>query len=109
MIEAQPTVSLFFKVFLELDLKCFISYLSFDSRSMETLLDPNCCENHIHGSEYPVFFKDRNGSTAIDEALEEQQVKSVEHMIEYICRNQRLPVFAHLFESTFVRLLQVPV
>ena len=107
LIEAQPTFELFYKVFLELDLKCFISYLTFDSRSMEVLLDPKVCS--ACAAEYPVFFKAKDGRTAVDEALEENQIKSVEHMINYICEFQRGQVYAHLFENNLVQLLQNPV
>ena len=38
LVKDQPSPSIFFKVFLELGIKCMVSYLAFDSRSINQLL-----------------------------------------------------------------------
>lgn len=39
LIEDQPNPSLFFKVFLDIGLKCMTVHLAFDNRSIDRLLD----------------------------------------------------------------------
>lgn len=39
LVKDQPNPIIFFKVFLELGIKCMVSYLAFDSRTIKTLLD----------------------------------------------------------------------
>jgi hypothetical protein len=55
-VRAQPNPTIFFKVFLELDIKCMVSYLAFDSRTIQCLLD-NPENTKYFDSKYPVFFK----------------------------------------------------
>jgi hypothetical protein len=67
LVKAQPNPTLFFKVFLELGFKSMIPYLAFDSRSIRSLLST---ENKKYFSdEFPVFYKNPDGKSAIDVAL----------------------------------------
>lgn len=38
LIKAQPNPTVFFKVFLEIDIKSMVSYLAFDTKSIRSLL-----------------------------------------------------------------------
>lgn len=101
--------------------------LSFDSRSIKTLLS----EKHEHwfASEYPIFYKTRdikglkaeedeqldNKSkflpnarlkSAIDTALEANQIIATNLMIDYIIKHQNNYVYSFLFEDNLVDLLQ---
>jgi len=50
----QPNASIFFKVFLELDMKCMTIHLAFDNRSIKRLLSK---KNKQHfSSEFPIFY-----------------------------------------------------
>lgn len=99
---------------LELELKCFVAYLSFDARSMHVLLTEShnlLLRDEYDGDNltlYPIFFKDKTNKTAIDDALEENLFESVTLMINYICAYQNKSSFAHLFENNLVRLLKNP-
>ena len=55
LVKLQPDPKIFFKVFLELNLKSLVSYLAFDNRSMRSLLDKHN-EKYFSG-DFPVFFK----------------------------------------------------
>lgn len=103
LIKEQPNPTIFFKVFLELGIKSMIPYLAFDSRSIRTLLSE---ENHEYFSEdFPVFYKNRDGTSAIDVCLGNNQIRSVNMMINYIIKFQNSYAFAHLFQYNFVDLL----
>ena len=56
-----------------------IPYLSFDSKSIKHILSlkkHHSCPDE-HDSDFPLFFKGKKGTTAIDVALEYNQIKSV--------------------------------
>ena len=97
---------------LELELKCFVAYLSFDARSMHVLLSDS--HNSLLSEEmndltlYPIFFKGKNNKSAMDDAIEDNLFESVTLIIKYICAYQNKYVYAHLFENNFIRLLQNP-
>jgi hypothetical protein len=59
LVDAQPDPRIFFKVFLELDLKSMVSYLAFDSRSIKSLLSEK--NEGYFDSKFPVFFKNDKG------------------------------------------------
>ena len=68
LVGDQPSYSLFFKVFLELGMKPLVSYLAFDKNSIALLLK---CENHKDiDQDYPVFYKNADGRSAIDNAID---------------------------------------
>ena len=103
IIERQPTPHLFFDVFLELRMASLVNHLAPDARSVKMLLSE---ENHQYFSrEFPIFYKQRNGRSAIDEALDANQIRSVNSMIKYILKYQNEYVFSNLFLNNFVDLL----
>mmetsp|Transcript_7369 Transcript_7369/g.11550 ORF Transcript_7369/g.11550 Transcript_7369/m.11550 type:complete len:173 (-) Transcript_7369:89-607(-) len=55
---------------------------------------------------YPLFFKDPKGQSALDSALEMNQLQSVNLMVNYILKCQNSPVFAHLFSRNLVAMLE---
>ena len=80
-----------------------IYYLSFDNRSIKNLLDSS---NHKHfDSQFPIFFKNERGSSALDTALNYNQIRSVNLMIEYMCEFQNSFVYAHIFEKNLVEFI----
>lgn len=94
-------------MFLELGKKSLVSYLAFDNRSIKELLDDK--NKEYFNDKYPVFYKNEDGSSAIDSALDNNQIRSVNLMIDYIVKYQNSFVFAHLFENNLVELLQKQV
>ena len=57
MIKKQPTTSIFFKSFLELDGTNMVNILAFDSTSMQLLLDNENISNFKY--DFPIFYKNR--------------------------------------------------
>ena len=51
----QPNPKIFFKVFLELDMQNLVRYLSFDSKSIKTLLSHD--NQEFFDINYPLFYK----------------------------------------------------
>lgn len=103
LVKEQPDPTIFFKVFLELGIKSMIPYLAFDSRSIRTLLSE---ENEKHFSaDFPVFYKNQDGTSAIDVCLGNNQIRSVNLMINYIIKFQNSFAYAHLFQHNIVDLL----
>jgi len=103
LVSEQPTPKIFFKVFLELSLKSLIPFIAFDSRSMKKLLGPH--NNEFFSEEFPVFYKNVDGTSAIDTCLDRNQIRSVNLMIEYIIGFQNSYVYANLFKNNFVDLI----
>lgn len=60
--------------------------LAFDSRSIGKLLSPKNEEYFKKTAEFPIFYKNRDQRTAIDVALDEDQIKSVDLMLDYIVK-----------------------
>ena len=67
LVRDQPTPDIFFKVFLELDMKNLLSYLAFDRESIEKLLSEK--NKKYFNKDYPLFFKNTDTKSAIDVAL----------------------------------------
>lgn len=103
LVNSQPNPTIFFKVFLELDIKSMITYLSFDVKSIRSTLDKK--NSKYFSMDYPVFYKNSDGQSAIDECLERNQIRSINLMIDYICQFQNSYVFCHLFEHNLVELI----
>lgn len=61
----QPTPIIFYKSYLEFDGSNIVSILSFDSRSIEYLLDENFKE--FFQLDYPIFYKNKIQKGAISE------------------------------------------
>lgn len=82
LVRLQPDPKIFFKVFLELGLKSLVSYLAFDNRSMRSLLDED--NEKYFSADFPVFFKQPDGKSAIDVCLNNNQIRSVNMITRYI-------------------------
>jgi len=80
-----------------------VTYLAFDSRSIKSLLDE---KNHDYfQKEFPLFYKNEDGRSAIDVSLSKNQIRSVNLMIDYIIKHQNHFVYSHLFQYNLVELL----
>ena len=91
LVGMQPSPTIFFKVFLELGINSMLPYLAFDSNSIRELLadGEESKANHEYFEaykEYPLFFRGRDARTAVDVALDYNQIGSVEEMLRYICK-----------------------
>ena len=106
IVKDQPNSLIFCKVFLELDMKSLLSYLAFDRRSIETILTKG---NRDVEHDYPLFFRNPDGRSAIDTALDLNQVLSVKLMIDYIIRYQNSHIYSHLFTYNLIDLIQKKV
>jgi hypothetical protein len=103
LVKEQPTPKIFLKVFLELGMKPLLSYLAFDRVSIKELLsDKN--QKYVDRS-FPLFYKNPDQRSAIDLALDLNQIESVNYMIDYITKYQNHAVFAHLFQYNLIDLL----
>lgn len=103
LVMSQPDPRLFMKVFLELNVKSLVSYLAFDYHAMAALLSE---QNHEYFSdEFPIFYKNEKGESAIDVALGKNQIRSVNEMIMYICKFQNSWVYSNLFQHNLVALI----
>ena len=71
-------------MFLELGIKSMVTYLAFDSRSTKALLSDE--NSSYFNDEFPVFYKNEDQKSAIDVSLEMNQIRSVNMMINYICK-----------------------
>ena len=68
LVKDQPDPTIFFKISLELDLKCLTIHLAFDNRSIKRLLAPE--NKKYFGEDNPIFYLNREKRSAIDIALE---------------------------------------
>lgn len=96
-------------MFLELDFTCMLPFLVFDTLSIQTLLEDNE-KNQEYFAEladkrFPVLFRNKSGTTAIDQALSENQLASVNLMVQYVCKYQNEPSYFHLFEHNLVDMI----
>lgn len=88
-----------------------ISILSFDSRSIESLLDDS--NKEFFRKDYPVFYKlnDKNYEqkryfkSAIDVALYNSQIQGLNKILEYIVKYQNSIMHSYLFEDNFIKML----
>jgi hypothetical protein len=103
LVDKQPNPSIFFKVFLELGVKSMMPYLAFDSNSIKHLLSSK--NEAYFTNKFPLFYKNEDGQTAIDQALDMNQIRSINLMINYICKYQDNYVYSHLFEHNLVELI----
>ena len=56
-------------------------------------------------SDFPVFYKNEKGMSAIDTALEKNQIRSVNLMIDYIVEYQNSYFYGHLFNYNVIELI----
>lgn len=107
----QPTPDVFFKVYLELGIKSMVPYLAFDAKSLLHLLgDQN--HEYFHANnfdQFPVFYRNQDGGSAIDVATEKNQIRSVNAMITYVIHYQNDYRYAHLFQTNLIELIQKEV
>lgn len=82
IVEDQPNPLIFYKVFLELGVKSLIPFLAFDARTVRSLLSDK--NKKYFNDEFPLFYKNEDGRSAIDTALDNNQIRSVNLMIDYI-------------------------
>ena len=92
-----------------------VSILSFDSETVKALLSPQNIEMINH--KYPIFYKICNKinklnsesleyTTAVDIALENNQMQALKLIVEYIVKYQNYYVYSFLFERNFTMLLE---
>lgn len=77
-----------------------LQYIAFDYRSMRTLLDKKNSEYFT--TKFPLFYKNEDGKSAIDVALDKNLIRSVNLFNDYICKYQNTYIFAHLFEHNLL-------
>lgn len=91
-------------MFLELDVNSLVCFLAFDNNAINYILrDENA---GYFSKEFPIFYRNHDGKSAIDTALEENQIRSVNTMIDYICKYQNYWVYSNLFHNNIVSLLK---
>lgn len=56
-------------------------------------------------SDFPVFYKNEKGMSAIDTALDKNQIRSVNLMIDYIVEYQNSYFYGHLFNYNVIELV----
>lgn len=106
LVKNQPTPAIFLKVFLELDVKSLVSFLAFDNNAINHILHDFAGKNKPYfPKEFPVFYRNSDEKSAIDYALEANQIRSVSTMIEYICEFQNSWVYSNLFFNNLVTLI----
>jgi len=89
LVKLQPDPVLFFKVFLELKMKSILQYISFDRQSIAYMFDDkndHFFRDELKASEFPVFYKNEDGTSIIDVALAENSIKSLNLMVRYIIK-----------------------
>jgi len=92
MIELQPTKDIFFRSFMELDHSNMIQILSFESRFIERLLEEVITTDH-YSFDHPLFYKMQHTNkketiilTAIEIAVENNQIIALNRMIEFVVK-----------------------
>lgn len=55
--------------------------------------------------EFPLFFKQKDGKSAIDVCISHNQIRSVNMIIHYITKYQNSYVFSHLFEHNLIEMI----
>ena len=115
LVNDQPNPQVFYKSFMEFDNTNMVSILSFDSRSMEYLLQDDFSDHF--DKQYPIFYRNKipKGPTkdgkyfyrsAIDNALKNNQVKAVSLIISYIVKYQNNFSSSYLFNKNFANLFE---
>lgn len=84
LVKLQPTPVFFFKAFFELNMKCFISNINIasDSKSIAFLLDKD--HESYFTKEFPIFYRNPDGSSIFDSALRKRQMSSLKLMLDYM-------------------------
>ena len=113
-VNDQPEPKMFYKSFLELDGTNLLSMLSFDSRSIEYLLNDN--NSQFFNEKYPIIYRNKTAKknnpnkffyrSAIDNALKNNQLKAIDYIIKYIVKYQNSFVSSFLFAGNFKQLIE---
>jgi len=113
LIELQPNPKLFQKSFMELDQSNMIQIMAFDSRIIKTLLEFDCEEEDDETADSPIFYKMRHvledGTyyvSALNVALENNQIRALNLIINYIVEHQNNYAFFFLFDDIFLELMK---
>ena len=85
-------------------MKCMTIHLAFDNRSIKKLLSPK--NRKYFSDEFPIFYQNRDKRTAIDVALDRNQIKSVDLMLDYIVHYQNSYVYSYIFKYNLIELLE---
>lgn len=105
---------MFFKSFLELDGQNMASILAFDSRSIHRLLDQNLNKDFFI-KDSPIFYKNKLTKSnnqekyfyrsAIDNAIRNNQIRAVTHIIDYMVIYQNNYTSSFLFGKVMHKLI----
>jgi hypothetical protein len=118
LLEIQGNPKIFFDSFLELDRKNMVSMLAFDSKAIKSLLS----EKYLgfQDKEYPLIYKNKKQAvrieggkkitkntyySALDVALDNNQIRAIEIMIKYIIEYQNNYVSYFLFKDNLIELM----
>lgn len=99
----QPSPEVFFKINLELGLQTMIPFLAFDQRSIRELLSQK--NEHLFSIQFPLFYKNQKGISAVDVALKHNLINSANLMVDYIIRYQNNFVYSFLFKNNLVEMI----
>ena len=67
---------------------------------MRILLDEK--NEKYFSDKFPLFYKNEDGKSAIDVALDKNLIRTVNMFNDYICKYQNSYIFAHLFEHNLI-------
>ena len=116
IVNDQPNPTIFYKSLLELDNSNMVSMLSFDSRSMEFLLDDGFGEHF--SARYPIFFKNkvRKGASdayyyrnAIQNAYKNNQVRAVDIILNYMIKYQNNVSCSYLLVRILPQIIEMGI
>lgn len=105
----QGNPSVFYQSFLELDRRNMVSILAFDSKTIKFLLKDDYSEGF--SSEFPVFYTNRHQKNhklkqnAIDVAIQNNQIRAVNLIIDHIIKYQNNFVSSYLFEENLIDIM----
>lgn len=112
IIELQPSMDIFFKSFMELDHSNMLQILSFESRFMERLLHEAIISDEMTFN-HPLFYqmqhtvkKEMIPMTAIQIAVEDNQIVALNKIIDFIVKYQNSYAFSFLFEKHMIQLIE---
>ena len=92
---------------MELDNRPLVTYLIRQKKTVEYLLSKK--NERYFSKMYPIFYKNRDGNSAIDIALRNNLMRPISLVINYIVEYQNSPVFCDLFYNNLLKLLPLSV
>ena len=81
-----------------------LEYLAFDQKTIKNLLGPK--NNKEFSPDFPLFYKDKTGKSALDQALNANLLQVVEIMLDYIDCHQNNYAFTNLISDIFVNMME---